>query len=279
MRPLLGTHVEVVVHAASADVGQRAIDAAFAAIAGVQQRLSAHDPDSELNRLNRQPGQRVPMSRDSLRVLALAQRLMRASGGLFDPTLGAQLAQRGVLPALPGPAAWPHGSADDWQIGPGWAQLHRPLRLVLCGIAKGFAVDRGVAALRSAGVRAGAINAGGDLRVFGDAPQPVHRREADGRIHPLGQLRDAALATSEVRPDAAWSPQQPGLVLHGAAGRAQAGVYSVIARSAWRADALTKVAALAAPHERAALVARLGGIWLDPAQLPRAADTAWPEAA
>src|SRR5882672_11890295 len=36
----------------------------------------------------------------------------------------------------------------------------------LDGIAKGFAVDRAVDALQSAGMRAGVVNAGGDLRVF-----------------------------------------------------------------------------------------------------------------
>ncbi|MGJ4749073.1 hypothetical protein ACQV5M_22105, partial [Leptospira sp. SA-E8] len=36
-------------------------------------------------------------------------------------------------------------------------------------------------------------------------------------------------------------------------------VFSVLARCAWRADALTKVACLAAPSMRDALLARLGG--------------------
>jgi thiamine biosynthesis lipoprotein len=36
-------------------------------------------------------------------------------------------------------------------------------------------------------------------------------------------------------------------------------VWSVIARQCWRADALTKVAALASASERAAIIRRLGG--------------------
>ena len=46
-RPLLGTFVEVT--AENADI----IDAAFAAIARVHALMSAHEPDSELSRLNR----------------------------------------------------------------------------------------------------------------------------------------------------------------------------------------------------------------------------------
>jgi thiamine biosynthesis lipoprotein len=38
-----------------------------------------------------------------------------------------------------------------------------------------------------------------------------------------------------------------------------AGAWSVLARCAWRADALTKVAAAALPAQRASLVAALGG--------------------
>ncbi len=42
------------------------------------------------------------------------------------------------------------------------------VRIDLGGIAVGFAVDRAVAILRSGGVKEGLIDAGGDIRVFGD---------------------------------------------------------------------------------------------------------------
>jgi len=44
---------------------------------------------------------------------------------------------------------------------------HRPLHIDLGGIAKGYAVDRALTALRAAGCRGGLVNAGGDLAVFG----------------------------------------------------------------------------------------------------------------
>src|SRR6266446_2955361 len=46
----------------------------------------------------------------------------------------------------------------------------------LDGIAKGFAVDRAVECLRDAGVVAGVVNAGGDLRIFGDALEEIYVR-------------------------------------------------------------------------------------------------------
>jgi len=60
-----------------------------------------------------------------------------------------------------------------------------------------------------------------------------------------------------VRPEP--DPRFPGWIVAGAAGMPQPGTWSVIAGTAARADALTKVAGLAPPHDRALAVRRLGG--------------------
>jgi len=152
------------------------------------------------------------------------------------------------------------GRADDIDIGRRQARLCRPVRVTLDGIAKGYAVDLAVNAMRLAGARSGWINAGGDLRVFGDKVLQVHRREPDGALTPLGGLREAALASSRVGcvPDAAF----PAFIV--GADDVVPEVISVVARSAWRADALTKVVALVPRAERAAVAARLGGHWVEP---------------
>lgn len=265
MRPLLGCYVEV---GARGPEAGRAIDEAFGSIELAQQRWSFQDAGSELSRLNRTVGERVALDAHSLRLLRLGIALMRRSGGCFDCTVGGLLVREGVLPEHGGPQALPRGSADDIEIGPGWARLRRPLRLTLDGIAKGYAVDLGVGALRRAGATAGWINAGGDLRVFGDLTLPVQRRELDGRLTPLGALRNAAIASSRSgAPDASFAAR-----IVAPQGRLPApGVWSVLARSAWRADALAKVAATAAAAERAALVRRLGGCLLTAAPLEAAA--------
>jgi thiamine biosynthesis lipoprotein len=103
----------------------------------------------------------------------------------------------------------------------------------LDGIAKGFAVDRAVEVLQTAGVRAGMVNAGGDLRVFGDAFEEVYARpphDPDTLVY-LGRLRDAAVATSAAAL----------LVDPRARGRAcPATGATVIAADCMTADALTK---------------------------------------
>ncbi|MEA1674724.1 FAD:protein FMN transferase [Nitrospirillum sp. BR 11163] len=196
-RPLLGTLVEVRIDACDGDV-QAALAAAFAAVAQVQALMSFHDADSELSRLNRL-GHRLPVRLHpwTADVLRRAQALHRATGGLFDPAVAPALTALDFLP-VPLAVAPRGGSVADLVVGDGMACSGRPLWLDLGGIAKGYAVDRAVDALRLAGVRAGAVNAGGDLRLFGDTPQPVMVRDpADpGRHWSLGEFTDVAIATS-----------------------------------------------------------------------------------
>lgn len=260
MRPLMGTYVEAGAHGAHAGA---AIDAAFARIETAQALWSFQDPASELSRLNGAPGRAVPMSPLTLRLLRAARAMTRASAGRFDCTVGGALVSMGALPDHGGAAPLERGGADDIEIGAGWARLARPVRITLDGIAKGFAVDLAAQAMRRAGAQAGWINAGGDLCVYGDLVLPMARRELDGSQRELGGLRGAAMASSRAGPPEAAFPAHivapPGHVV-------AAGIWTVIAASAWRADALTKVAAAAAPSQRAALVGALGGALIHPLQ-------------
>lgn len=258
MQPALGTYVEV---AACGSAASRAIAAGFAAVRRAEALWSFQDPASELSRLNRSAGRRVPLSRPTLRLLRLAWAMMRASGGAFDPTLGGALVAQGVLPDPGGPSRLPRGRADDLVLDATGGTLRRPVCIVLDGIAKGHAVDLAVAAMRQAGASAGWVNAGGDLRAFGEVTVPVCRRAPGGGYVLLGGLRGLAIATSDVpaeprRARAAF----PARILGTADGRApEPGGWTVLARTAWRADALTKVAACVPAERRAAVLRRLGG--------------------
>lgn len=262
MRPLLGTFVEAGALGAGADA---AIGAAFAAIEAAQQRWSFQDGASELSRINASCGEFVSVSQATVRLLVLARALMRRTGGAFDITVGGRLVMAGVLPGHPGNTPLPRGDAGDIELvrelARGAVRLRRPLRLTLDGIAKGYAVDAGIQAMRRAGAAGGWINAGGDLRVYGELALPVSRREADGRITQLGQLRNAAVATSLVAPQR--DDSFPGYIVAPDGTPAHPGVHTVVARSAWRADALTKVAATCPAATRRATVAGLGGLLLE----------------
>lgn len=255
MKPLLGTFVEI---GARGPMAEEAVSAGLDSLEKAHALWSIHDPGSELSRLNRTTGERVPLSPSTLRLLRAAKAMMRLSAGAFDFTVGRLLADWGHLPAVPG-APLPRGREEDLLLGAGWGCLVRPLHLTLDGMAKGFAVDMGISAMRRSGADAAWINAGGDLRVQGDMALPVHRRELDGGMTSLGLLRNAAVASSAVRsgPQAdrhTW----PGVIV-GRRGEPHPGMWTVMARTAWRADALTKVAANTASDRRAEAVARLGG--------------------
>lgn len=258
MKPLLGTFVEVAQAGAGAG---GAIESAFESITRSHALWSFQDPDSELSRLNRCGGEPVPLSASTLRLLRAARAMTAASGGAFDCTVGGALVMLGVLPDHGGAEPLARGCTSDIEIGAGWARLRRPVRLTLDGIAKGFAVDLAVRAMRRAGAASGWINAGGDLRVFGDSVLAVQRRELDGSYRSLGSLHNGAMASSRGGArDASFPAHLVGL----GNTAASSGIWTVVARCAWRADALTKVAAAAPPTTRADLVARLGGALLEP---------------
>lgn len=261
MRPALGTFVEV---AARGDAALPAIERAFDMIAQAQALWSFQNAESELSVLNSKPGQAVLVHHLSARLLWIARALMIKTRGVFDCTLGGELVALGVLPDHDGVPALARGNADDIVIKGREIVLRRPVRICLDGIAKGYAIDCAIHAMRCAGVRAGWINAGGDLRAFGDVAVPVQRRELDGRMTNLGYLREAALASSRVAPEGDLSPDFPAHIIAPYGAEAQAGIWSVMAKSAWRADALTKVAAVVSPAQRQQMIASLGACLLTP---------------
>ena len=256
MRPLLGTFVEIGV-VANTDGADRCIDRAFDAVALIQQLMSFHDADSELSRLNHFVGEEVALHPHTAKVLAGALQMGRDSDQLFNCTVGGALVKQGLLPDHGDRDLLDCGRSSDIQLAGCRAKLLRPLRVTLDGIAKGYAVDCAVRALQQCGVHGGWVNAGGDLRVFGDMALSICRRELSGSLTAVGQLRNGAMATSTVHPE----PQEdyPGWLVASACGAPAPGSWSVLAPSAWMADALTKVAGLAEGAGRAQAVARLGG--------------------
>ncbi|MGB8342118.1 MAG: FAD:protein FMN transferase [Chthoniobacterales bacterium] len=221
-RPLLGTFVEIAARAPNETILRRAIAVGFIAVTEVQWRMNRHDPLSELSRLNREAARRkVAVHRSTLAVLRAAERFARESDGAFDITAGSEGSWRDVL------------IDEDGRV-----HFRRPLTIDLGGIAKGFAVDRAIAALRKAGAISGIVNAGGDLRVFGDEVQAVQVRHPLDPGHPAGMvhLRDRALATSGRYFSSALVDGRTGGSLPGATS------VTVAARDCLTADSLTKIA-------------------------------------
>jgi thiamine biosynthesis lipoprotein len=218
---MLGTIVDIGVRAGGSTASP--IHAAFAEIDALQRCLSRFDPASDIARFNALPAGAsfVPVAA-TLEVLRAAQALSAATAGLFDISCGT--------------------APDGWACRDGRLhKLHARTRLDLGGIGKGYVVDRAVQRMIDHGAAAGWVNAGGDLRVFGDIELPVSvRDESNGGVRPFADLTDGAFATSH----------------YGGAH------VSVAAPLCLWADALTKVVALSGDASHP-LLARHGALaWL-----------------
>jgi thiamine biosynthesis lipoprotein len=238
LRVALGTFVAVEAEAPGESAAERAVGAAFAALATVERLMHPTRAGSDLARLAAcEPGSRVLLDPWTHELLELCARLHRSSGGRFDP----------CLPCAP-------GRLPDLDLtAPPFARVRLPLRIDLGGIAKGFAVDRALDAMRIAGCTGGLVNAGGDLAAFGARAHRIVCRTARG--HAVVELRDAALATSEVGDARASQPPEHRGHYHGVDGTPAArGAVTVIAASAALADGLTKCLLLATAAERGRLL-------------------------
>jgi len=226
-RPLLGTLLEI---ALPAQAGAEQFEAGFAAVQAVQASLSRFEAGSDIARFNRLPAaQSLELTLLSARVLRAAALLQTLSGAVFDISQGT------------GPQAW-HLEG---------LRLHKrsaEVRLDLGGIAKGFAVDRAVAALRRAGCALGSVNAGGDLRVFGELNLRLQLRdEQTGGVREFGQLAEGSFATSYLSEHSRSAAYPAAKAMH----------VSVAAPRCLWADALTKLVACTG-NPRHPLLARFG---------------------
>jgi len=248
-RPLLGTFVEVAATHASTRQAHRAVDAAFDEVALVHRRMSFNDPDSDVSRLNREAlDHAVAVHPATLDVLRWARTIAEASGGCFDVTVAAELVRRGILPR-----PWsPHEPCRDgsWRdvelLDDGRVRFHRPLWIDLGGIAKGYAVDRATERLGALGATQACVNAGGDLRVMGDATECVRLRPAAASDRPTAvvELANGSLASSGGNVGQPHDLERfPGVHVHGAHRRlAGSRTFAcVMADRCVIADALTKV--------------------------------------
>jgi thiamine biosynthesis lipoprotein len=196
---------------------QSVSDAAEAALASVVTQMSHWEPDSDLGRFNRaDAGHWQPLPSEFQRVMRCAIAHAEASGGAFDPTMGALVDAWGFGPrddgAAPSGRDTPPTAAeiDDARARCGWrrlafddqGRLRQPggLRLDLSGIAKGFSVDRVADALGALGITHCLVEVGGELLARGQRPDGLPWRVAvdtgAGQSQVALPLRGLAIATS-----------------------------------------------------------------------------------
>ncbi len=203
--PAMGTTVTVLF---AGHLPPGAVGAVRNLFEGWEAALSRFRPASELSRVNRTPGQPVVVGRLIRTVVSAAVDAARATEGLFDPTLGRQMAAIGYNRSFTWPlrlgggtfvrdlpaAGWRSIRVDD---AAGTIAIPSGTALDLGGIAKGMAVDAAAHLLSELGAGTALVNAGGDMRVVrNDAAEwQVAFAEADDAAV---TLTSGALATSGV---------------------------------------------------------------------------------
>jgi len=154
--------------------------------------FSRFRPESELNRVNAAAGTAVYVSREFSDMLRLALDAARETGGLVQPTLGAELVAAGydadfaliAESAVPAPAERAHRERSVRLLGR-TVVFDAGVRLDLNGVVKSKTVDDALALLDGDGF----VCAGGDLAVRGSLVASLPR---GGRV----RLLRGALATS-----------------------------------------------------------------------------------
>jgi len=191
-------------------VAGKAGDAVLAVFQQIDRQMSRYREESELSRVNRQAANALVAVTDSLfKVLQEAIRVSKLSSGAFDISFGSV----GYLYDF---RARRQPSAEELATGLATVNyrsialdpeaktvrfLQEGVRLDLGGIAKGYAVDRGIDILQSFGIRHARLSAGGDMRLLGDKqgkPWIVGVRDprSEDRNALVMPLSDVAVSTS-----------------------------------------------------------------------------------
>lgn len=236
--PVMGAVLQVSVWDADTARALAAMEAARAAVFRVDSLRSADRAGSEISSMNRRAGtdSATTLSPWTVEVLDSARAITAALGSELDVT-------------------------DEWREvrfdrATRRASLpRRGMRLDFDGMAKGFAIDRGLDALRGAGVRRAVVDLGGNFAVLGTAPVGprwsvgLPNPFIPGEMYAAVQLDSGAVAT--------WSDSGVPREHQPAIGIASV---SVIAPSGILSDVLSTVFRVTGPGAGCRLAARYPGV-------------------
>lgn len=197
-------------------------------------------------------------------VVGEALRIATLSGGAFDPTVGPTVGLFGF-----GPIKGGLGRPSDLTVSKHKIRKHTPdLTLDLCGIAKGYALDRVAKDLADSGFDNALIEIGGEVLVLGQHPNG--RAWQVGITNPMSDIFDIqrivepagqALATSGHAANGVSGPISTSHIIDPSTGRptkTDLASVSVLAPTAMEADALATALCAAGVEKGVTLAERLG---------------------
>ncbi len=179
---VMGTFARIVAVAADRKTANKCIEAAFEQQRQIEALMSYHREDSELNFINATAYEGpVKVSEPTFEVLQKALGFSKLTSGAFDVTVGPlvdlwRLAGEAnsvptdvELAEVRSKVGWDKVMLDANEATVRFAT--EGMKLDLGGIAKGYAIDRSVEAMRDRGALGGMVDIGGDIRCFGRPPR------------------------------------------------------------------------------------------------------------
>jgi len=158
-----------------------AVNAATDEIKRLDKIFDFYDPQSELSRINaRAAFEQVEVSSDMAQCLKIALECAEQTDGAFDPSVGAitllwlKAREQDVIPEKPdiekalATVSWRSVSLGNHGDSHVVNFATTGLKLDLGGVAKGYALDRAVEIIEKYGIDAGLVNAGGEVKCFGE---------------------------------------------------------------------------------------------------------------
>lgn len=250
-------------------VGQSALPGEIEAIIrSVDRTMSPFRAESEICRFNRNlTTEWQPMSAETCVVVHEALRIAALTANAFNPTVGPIVGQFGFGPIKSTTTGLPSEIAvQDSKL----RKLRPDLSLDLCGIAKGYALDRMAAACKAYGLEEYLFELGGEVVAYGHHPSGRHWQigiehpvPGTARLQQAVTLNGKALATSSNTINAYQiGARRYGHIIDPSTGKpansALASV-SVVAATAMTADALA-TALFAMGPQLGPTLARIAGI-------------------
>ena len=207
---MMGTRISAELWHPDPAAGDAALDAVIDEFHRIDELMSTYIPTTQMSRINQFAAERaVVVDEELFRLIDRALELSVLTGGAFDITYDSvgylydyrrrQRPSEQQIASRLGSIDYRHVKLDQSRSSVRFAAPG--VRINLGGIAKGYAVERGVAILRARGVNHAVVAAGGDSRVLGDrrgAPWIVGIRDprADNRVVTRLPLVDEAVSTS-----------------------------------------------------------------------------------
>ena len=285
-RLIMGTVARVICVAEDANSGEDCVNSAFEQLDRVNRLMSNYDSDSEISRINRSAyGGAVTVDEMTFEVLERAVEFSKITGGAFDVTVGplvelwrlagsaGHVPSKEMLEKDKSKAGYENLILDRGDRSVRFAV--KGMSIDLGGIAKGYAIDMAVEAMKCKGAIAGMVDIGGDIRCFDKRQSAKHwfigvqdpTKVSEGLdvTEPLLvlKIRQGAVATSgNYRRFVAIEDKKYSHIINRKTGRSAEGLSSVtvIAETAIEADGLATAVSVMGAEAGLCLVESLDNV-------------------